>query len=47
MKVKFQRRYQKAVEPKGTNSTDYLPLRQMPVAYNQLLFILVTAILVD
>src|SRR5262249_40596394 len=30
----------------GPNSTDYLPLRQMPVAYNQALSILITSILV-
>jgi hypothetical protein len=29
------------------NSTDYLPLRQMPVAHNQPLAILITAILVE
>src|SRR5438105_3261798 len=31
----------------GTNSTDYLPLRQMPVAYHQPLSILITSILIE
>src|SRR5690349_14334170 len=31
----------------GPNSTDYLPLRQMPVAYNQPLSILTAPILVE
>jgi hypothetical protein len=31
----------------GTNSSDYLPLWQMPVAYNQPLSILITPILVE
>src|ERR1700756_107960 len=31
----------------GTNSTDYLPLRQMSVAYNQPLSILITSILME
>ena len=31
----------------GPNSTDYLPLWQMPIAYNQPLAILITSILVE
>jgi hypothetical protein len=39
--------YPRLTNLNGTNSTDYLPLWQMPVAYHQPLPILITPILVE